>query len=187
MVGFFWSHIGWLWRENSDLDRFEMLPLYVKDLLRDRFYVKLERRSFLIAINLAQCAVFFLGGTAIGWLSSGRLEEAARSGASMLVWGVFVRTVLVWHITWSVNSVTHLWGYRTYETSERSRNNWLIGLLSNGEGWHNNHHAHPRAAAHGHRWWELDVTYLTIRWLAMLGLIWDVVPVTPNPVVKSND
>jgi stearoyl-CoA desaturase (delta-9 desaturase) len=186
-AGFFWSHIGWLWRENSELDRFEMLSHYVKDLLRDRFYVRLERRSFLVAISLAQCALFFLAGAAIGWLSGGRPEEAALGGASMLVWGVFVRTVLVWHITWSVNSVTHLWGYRRYDTSESSRNNWLIGVLSNGEGWHNNHHAQPRAAAHGHRWWELDVTYLTIRWLAMLGLVWDVVPVTPNPMERVND
>jgi fatty-acid desaturase len=81
-----------------------------------------------------------------------------------------VRTVLVWHITWSVNSVTHLWGYRNYETDEKSRNNILIGLVSNGEGWHNNHHADPRSAAHGHRWWEFDLTYLTIRFLGLLGL-----------------
>ena len=70
---------------------------------------------------------------------------------------MFVRTVVVWHITWSVNSVTHRWGYRNYETDEGSRNNVLVGLVSNGEGWHNNHHADPRSARHGHRWWEFDV------------------------------
>jgi stearoyl-CoA desaturase (delta-9 desaturase) len=180
LVSFFWSHIGWLWVENSELDRFEMLPRYVKDLLRDRFYLQLERRAFWVGVNLVQWVVFFLIGVAIGWFSTHRYEDAFRGGASMLVWGVFVRTVLVWHITWSVNSVTHLWGSRRYDTEESSRNNWLIGLLSNGEGWHNNHHAHPRAAAHGHRWWEVDVTYLTIRLLALLGLAWDVVPVNPH-------
>jgi stearoyl-CoA desaturase (delta-9 desaturase) len=86
------------------------------------------------------------------------------------VWGVFVRTVAVWHITWSINSITHLWGYRNYETDEDSRNNVFVGLISNGEGWHNNHHAHPRSARHGHRWWELDVTWLTIRMMMFLGL-----------------
>ena len=86
-----------------------------------------------------------------------------------MVWGVFVRTVLTWHITWSVNSFTHVWGYRNYETDDNSRNNWLVGLWANGEGWHNNHHADQRAAAHGHKWWEFDVTWLTIRVLEKVG------------------
>jgi stearoyl-CoA desaturase (delta-9 desaturase) len=90
-----------------------------------------------------------------------------------------VRTVVVWHQTWAVNSIAHLWGYRNYATDEDSRNNVLVGIISNGEGWHNNHHADPRSAKHGHRWWELDTTYLTIRLLTMLGLAKDVV--TPNP------
>ena len=92
-----------------------------------------------------------------------------------MMFGVFVRTVLAWHITWAVNSVTHLWGYRNYETDEDSRNNIIVGLIANGEGWHNNHHADPRSARHGHRWWEIDSTYLTIRFLAWLGLASDVV------------
>ena len=91
----------------------------------------------------------------------------SQTGVSILMFGVFVRTVLVWHITWAVNSVTHLWGYRSYETDEDSRNNIVVGLISNGEGWHNNHHADPRSARHGHRWWEMDNTWLTIRFLAM--------------------
>ncbi|MES1213821.1 MAG: acyl-CoA desaturase, partial [Singulisphaera sp.] len=100
----------------------------------------------------------------------GNWSAGVQFAASILVWGVFVRTVAVWHITWSVNSLTHIWGYRTYETGENSRNNWFVALISNGEGWHNNHHADQRSAAHGMRWWELDVTYLTIRLLAALGL-----------------
>jgi stearoyl-CoA desaturase (delta-9 desaturase) len=180
LVSFFWSHLGWLWVENSELDEFETLQRYVKDLLRDRFYVRVERWSFWGTVILAQWVMFFLLGAAIGWFQTHRYEEALWGGTSMLVWGVFVRTVVVWHITWSVNSVTHLWGSRRYDTNESSRNNWVIGLLSHGEGWHNNHHAQPRAAAHGHRWWEVDVTYLTIRLLALLGLAWDVVPVDPQ-------
>ena len=118
---------------------------------------------------------FYLSGFGIGWAMSGAVMGGVQFGSSFLVWGVFVRTVLVWHITWSVNSVTHLWGYRNYETDEQSRNNFLVGLLSNGEGWHNNHHAYPRSAAHGHFWWEFDVTYLTIKALAFLGLACNVV------------
>ena len=96
-------------------------------------------------------------------------------GLSLVVWGVFVRTVLMWHLTWSVNSVTHFWGYQTYETGDSSRNNILVGLLANGEGWHNNHHADQRSAAHGHKWWEFDVTWITIRMLEMVGLVTQVV------------
>ena len=77
-----------------------------------------------------------------------------------MVWGAAARTVLVWHASWSINSFTHLWGYRNYETPDNSRNNVLIGLLTNGEGWHNNHHADPRSAKHGHSWREPDVACL---------------------------
>ena len=110
-----------------------------------------------------------------GWLMTWEWLGALQLGLSWLVWGVVLRTVLVWHITWSVNSVTHLWGYRTFDTADDSRNNWLVGLVSNGEGWHNNHHADPRCAAHGLRWWELDVSYLTIRALTLVGLATSVV------------
>ena len=74
----------------------------------------------------------------------------------------------------SVNSVTHLWGYRNYDTEENSRNNLIVGFLTHGEGWHNNHHAYPVSAVHGHRWWEFDLTYLVIRMLRVVGLVWDV-------------
>jgi stearoyl-CoA desaturase (delta-9 desaturase) len=89
--------------------------------------------------------------------------------------------------------VTHLWGYRNYETDEDSRNNIIVGLIANGEGWHNNHHADPRSARHGHRWWEIDNTYLTIRVLAWLGLASDVVVPTvvptppPSPGLPAGD
>jgi stearoyl-CoA desaturase (delta-9 desaturase) len=93
--------------------------------------------------------------------------------------------VAVWHITWSVNSITHVWGYRNYETDENSRNNWFVALVSNGEGWHNNHHADQRSAAHGHRWWEFDVTYLTVLALEKLGLARDVVRPSAKLAAKS--
>ena len=98
-----------------------------------------------------------------------------RTGTSLLVWGLFLRLVYVLHVTWLVNSASHMWGYRNYETKDDSRNLWWVGLLAFGEGWHNNHHAFPARAAHGHRWWEFDVTYLAIRVLEKVGLAWKVV------------
>jgi stearoyl-CoA desaturase (delta-9 desaturase) len=122
-----------------------------------------------------QWTAFLSAGALAGVLSTWSPWGGLQLGLSWLVWGVFVRTVVVWHITWSVNSITHLWGYRSFDTPDDSRNNWLVGLLSNGEGWHNNHHAEPRCAAHGQRWWELDVSYWTIRVLERIGLASDVV------------
>jgi stearoyl-CoA desaturase (delta-9 desaturase) len=107
---------------------------------------------------------------AAGWLYGGWWMAA-----SFLVWGLFVRLVFVLHSTWFVNSASHMWGYRNYQTTDDSRNNWWVALLTYGEGWHNNHHAHQRSAAHGHRWWEIDVTFATIRLMQWCGLAWDVV------------
>jgi stearoyl-CoA desaturase (delta-9 desaturase) len=86
-----------------------------------------------------------------------------------------VRLVLLLHATWAVNSASHMWGYRTYETGDDSRNNWFVALITYGEGWHNNHHAYPRMAPHGHKWWEVDVTYNVIRLMKLCGLAWHVV------------
>lgn len=106
-------------------------------------------------------------------------------GLSVMIWGVFLRTVMVWHITWSVNSIGHVWGYRNYKTKENSRNSLLIGLLSNGDGWHNNHHADQRAASHGHKWWEIDVTYLTLVVMRTFGLAWNLVPIGKHIAVAD--
>lgn len=177
LVTFFWGHMQWLLVDSRELNRLDLYERYVKDLLRDKFYMSLERNLLWVWINVAHWFVFFAAGFLVGLLQSGGgLFTGVQMGLSLLIWGVFVRTVVVWHITWSINSVTHLWGYRNYDTDENSRNNILVGLYSNGEGWHNNHHAQPRAAAHGHRWFEFDVTFLTIRFLALLGLAKNIVP-----------
>ena len=181
LVNFLWGHMGWLFVENTELSRMTMYERYARDLLQDRFYRRLERNLLWLWIALAQWLVFFLAGLLVGWLTTGEYLAGLQLGLSWLVWGVFVRTVAVWHITWSVNSVTHRWGYRNYETDENSRNNWIVALISNGEGWHNNHHAQPRSAAHGHRWWEFDVTWLTIRLLSLVGLAWNIVKPTSRP------
>ena len=176
-VNFFWGHMGWLLIKNDDLKSLSTYERYAKDILRDRFYKRLERNGFWTIVVAASWLLFFVGGFVSALIMGDDLTEAFQFGVSVLIWGVFVRTVLVWHISWSVNSVAHLWGYRNYQTDEDSRNNVFVGLISNGEGWHNNHHAHPRSARHGHRWWELDVTWLTIRLLMLLGLAKKVIAV----------
>jgi stearoyl-CoA desaturase (delta-9 desaturase) len=174
-TSFFWSHMGWFLIYDPAIYSFTTYDRYARDLIRDRFYKWLERPKNWQTIQRTQWAAFLLLGALVGagttWTFVGTLQLAL----SWLVWGVFVRTVAVWHITWSVNSVTHLWGYRNFDTPDDSRNNWLVGLVSNGEGWHNNHHAQPRCSAHGQRWFELDVSYLTIRAWEMVGLSWNVV------------
>jgi stearoyl-CoA desaturase (delta-9 desaturase) len=158
---------------------------YARDLFRDRFYKAFERPRNWRKIQAGQWAAFLTLGLVVGALMTHSWLGALQLGLSWLVWGVFVRIVAVWHITWSVNSMTHVWGYRNFRTHDNSRNNVLVGLISNGEGWHNNHHAQPRSAGHGMRWWELDVSYLTIRCWEKLGLAWNVVH--PRPEQGADD
>lgn len=180
LVNLFWGHMGWILVENPELNRLGIFHRYAKDILRDRFYVWLERNYRQNLIIFGSICLFFFGGFAVELLLGGTLMEAVQFGASLLIWGVFVRTVVVWHQTWAVNSVAHRWGYRNYATDEGSRNNLLVGLISNGEGWHNNHHADPRAAKHGHHWWEPDITYLVIRLLGLIGLVRNVAMPSPH-------
>lgn len=176
LVNFFWGHVGWLVKENRDVGTLEMFEKYARDLLQDRFHRKLHSNFNWLWLYFLHAIVIGLVALGVGWLIYREWGGALQFGASIFVWGVIVRTVYVWHITWAVNSASHLWGYRNYDTGEDSTNNWLVALLTNGEGWHNNHHADQRSAAHGHRWWEFDVTHWTIKGLEKLGLAWDVLP-----------
>ncbi|HEY2894273.1 MAG TPA: fatty acid desaturase, partial [Pirellulales bacterium] len=122
LVNFFWAHVGWVlvWhREHSRVIFFEQ---YARDILRDPLYLWLERKLAWFWMYWAHALVYFLGGLAGGWLMMGHWLAGVQLGASLVVWGVFVRTVVVWHATWAVNSVTHVLGYRNYETGDDSRN-----------------------------------------------------------------
>jgi stearoyl-CoA desaturase (delta-9 desaturase) len=120
-------------------------------LTRDRYYLWLNR-YFYIPLIVVGIALFAFGG----W--------------SVLLWGVFLRVTLALHATWLVNSATHMWGRRRFDTDEDSRNSWWVAILSFGEGWHNNHHAHPTSARHGFRWYEIDLNWWGIRALQFFGL-----------------
>ena len=121
--------------------------------------------------HLILSGILFLAGY-LGW--------DAYTGWSFVFWGMFVRLIYVLHVTWMVNSASHIWGYRNYETTDDSRNLWWVGLLAFGEGWHNNHHAFQRMARQGHKWWEVDVTYWAICLLEKMGLVWNVVHEIPK-------
>ncbi len=157
--GFWHAHIGWAF--GSDPVR---LDRYVTDL-RKRVLPRVIDALFplWVAIGLAIPAV--LGGLIT--LSWGGVLRG-------LLWGGFVRVFLVHHVTWSVNSVCHLWGSRPYPEKDHSRNNWLFGVLAMGEGWHNNHHAYPTSARHGLRWWQFDPSYMLIWAMEKVGLVWKV-------------
>ncbi len=183
VAGFLWAHMGWLLVKVDDMARSPLIERYAKDLIRDPFHVWLERRNTWMRVALGVWAIYLLAGFGIMALSGHGCSEAAQFGLSLFVWGGALRTVIVWHYTWSINSVTHLWGYRNYATADVSRNNVLLALLTAGEGWHNNHHADSRSARHGHEWWEFDLTWMIILALSAFGLARNIA--TPAPGLKA--
>ncbi|WP_153557773.1 acyl-CoA desaturase [Roseimaritima sediminicola] len=162
--GGWWSHMFWLAFHTHTGDRQTYLQRWVPDLLKERGMRVLDK--LFLPLHVLNGVVL----TGLGYWLGG-----AEMAVSFLVWGVFCRLVFVLHATWMVNSLSHMWGYRNYDTTDDSRNNWLVAIVAYGEGWHNNHHAYPRMAKHGHRWWEIDVTWMAICTLKKLGLVWDVV------------
>lgn len=157
--GFWHSHLLWLFAGNEKFDSPARHRTFARDIYRDPVLRVLSSTWTLAAL---QIALLF---TLAGWL-----------GWDAALWGVFVRICVGYHCTWLVNSATHKWGYRTYETNEDSRNCWWVALLTFGEGWHNNHHADDRACRAGRKPWEIDLTYGVIKLFEKVGLVWDVIP-----------
>lgn len=149
--GGWWAHIGWILRGTAQDHSQATLERYAPDLIKDRFYVWLDRFYYLPSIVLLIALLAF-------------------GGWGMMLWGIFLRVTVGHHTTWLVNSATHLWGRRRFATLEDSRNSWWVALLTFGEGWHNNHHAFPTSAQHGLRWYEIDLNWWGIRCLQLLGL-----------------
>ncbi len=149
--GAWWAHVGWLLVGESKHSNTKLMSKYAPDLAKDPFYVWLNNYHWVMILVLA--AILY----AIG-------------GLPMMLWGTCLRIVVGLHATWLVNSATHLWGGRRFETRDDSRNNLWVALISFGEGWHNNHHAHPTSARHGLAWYELDLTWIQICVLKFLGI-----------------
>jgi stearoyl-CoA desaturase (delta-9 desaturase) len=164
--GGFWAHMGWILFGHPEHDDVKVTARYAPDLARDPFHVWISRYHWLPL-------------TVLG------LVLLAAGGWNWVLWGIFLRTTLGLHATWLVNSATHMWGSRRFQTSDDSKNSWWVAALTFGEGWHNNHHAHPTSAAHGLAWYEFDVNYLNIRFFEMLGLVWNVKRVSLDEPVRK--
>jgi stearoyl-CoA desaturase (delta-9 desaturase) len=159
LVGLWHAHLGWIFQADPpDLDH------YVKDLSQSGL---LRRVSALFPL-------WVLVGLLIPALLGGLIAGSWMGVWTGLIWGGLVRLFLVHHVTWSVNSICHIWGMRPYRSNDESRNNFLFGVLALGEGWHHSHHTFPTSARHGLRWWQIDVSYWIIRMLALLHLAWNV-------------
>lgn len=162
--GAWWSHVFWLgWTIHGE-EYAAHARRWAPDLHKDRAMRWLG--AMFIPMHIVSGAALLAVGY---WLGGAYLAT------SFLVWALFVRLVAVMHATWLVNSAAHIWGYRNYDTTDNSRNNWWVAVFTFGEGWHNNHHAYPRMARQGHKWWELDPTYAVIRTMQFFGVAWDVV------------
>lgn len=155
LVGLWHSHVGWMWRHAAQPD------IYGKWVAKDPLVAWVDR-------------------TWLVWVVLGLLFPLVIAGWSGFLWGGLVRVFLTHHITWSVNSICHTFGQRPFNTSDASRNNWIVGLFAFGEGWHNNHHAFPRSAFHGLRWWQVDLSAYIIRLMEATGLVWNVYRVSPE-------
>lgn len=161
--GFFWSHIGWfLAKANfvTHLDRVKELAKFPELQFLDRF-------DSLIPIVFA--VIIFILGESLAHYA----PHLGTDGWQLLLWGFVISTVALYHATFTVNSVAHVWGSRRYATRDQSRNNFLIAIVTLGEGWHNNHHHYPGSARQGFYWWEIDLTYYGLKCLSALGLIWN--------------
>jgi sn-2 palmitoyl-lipid 9-desaturase len=150
--GFWWSHMLWILYPTAESFDPNLYRKWAPDLAKDAFYRWLDKYFLLLQLPVA------LGLYAVG-------------GWSLVIYGVFLRAVILWHTTWLINSASHITGYRSFkETGDNSRNLWWTALLTYGEGWHNNHHAHPNVAPAGRTWWEIDTTWWMIQGLQKLGL-----------------
>lgn len=172
--GFWWAHMGWVMKRElleTRLDR-------VKDFAKFPELRWLNRHPYAPALLLAIVLTLIGAG-----LNEFRPEWNV-SGAQFLFYGFFLSTVAVYHVTFAINSVAHLYGKRPYKTDDESRNNWWLGLLTMGEGWHNNHHRYAVCARQGFRWWEIDLSYYILRGLQFLHIVWDVRE-PPKSVLKE--
>ncbi len=170
---FLWSHMGWfLAKKNFLTDR-----KVVRDLIKFKELVLIDRFDWLPPVLLL-LSLFVIGELLS--LTSGI------SGLNMVIWGFCVSTILVYHCTFAVNSIAHLWGTQRYNTKEESKNNFFVALLTFGEGWHNNHHHYPGSIRQGFYWWEVDLTYYALRFLSFFGIVYNLRTVSKAIRQKHN-
>ncbi len=173
--GFWRSHLLW-WMTRGGI---QTRKQYVRDWAKFPELVFLNRfdkwPGLLLAFSL------FGAGSALERMA----PALGVTGWQMLIWGFFISTIAVYHVTFTINSLAHVFGTRRFATSDNSRNNWLLAILTLGEGWHNNHHHYPGSAQQGFKWWEVDLTYYGLKILSWLGLVWDLRPVPQTALVRN--
>jgi stearoyl-CoA desaturase (delta-9 desaturase) len=165
--GFWYSHMGWFLNKQN----FATQEHLVKDWIRFPELKWLDRHSVLVSVMTA--ASFWMVGSALAHFA----PSLKTNGIQLFVWGFLISTVLLTHVTLTINSFAHRFGFRTYDTQDDSRNNWFLALITLGEGWHNNHHFCPASVRQGFVWWQIDISYYVLRMMAAVGLIWDLVPI----------
>lgn len=173
--GFWWSHVGWFLCEKNYLTDFKRIKDYEK--FPELFF--LNRFDTLVPIIYAVCMFF------IGYFAEKFYPELGTTSWQCLIWGFFVSTVILSHCTGFINSLSHVFGSRRFQTKDTSRNNFILAIVTLGEGWHNNHHHWPSSCSQGFYWWEVDITYYMLKVLEKLGLIWDVRKVPKEVLPKA--
>ena len=173
--GFWWAHVGWILAPENHKPKYDM----VRDLTRFPELLFLDK--FYVLPPLALAVSLWVSGIVL----TSYLPALKTSGFQLLVWGFFVGTVLLYHSTFSVNSLTHIFGRRRFETKDNSRNCWPIALITMGEGWHNNHHFYPSSERHGFRWWEIDISHYVLRLLCWMRIVWDLRSPPKLPVARQ--
>jgi stearoyl-CoA desaturase (delta-9 desaturase) len=161
--GFIRAHMGWFLSKKGFTPDLKC----VRDLMKFPELRLLDRFDILVPVALA-VAIFF-----IGVVLENTAPQLGTNGWQMLVWGFFISTVACYHGTYTINSLSHVFGKQRYRTGDQSRNNWFLALITLGEGWHNNHHHYPSSARQGFYWWEVDITYYMLKLMSWLGIIWD--------------
>ncbi len=179
--GILWSHFGWFLTPKAAPTDLKIIPDFAK-------YPEMRwLDKYDLAIVVGFAASLFGFGALVGWGA----PESGVTGMQMLVWGFFISTIFTSHVTYLVNSATHLIGTRRYKTKDDSKNSLIVALLTFGEGWHNNHHYYPNSTRQGFFWWEIDISYYILCFMAKLGLVWDLHPVParimyPKPSAMAN-
>jgi len=174
--GFWYSHMGWFLNKRN----FATPEHLVKDWVKFPELGWLDRHSVLVSIMTAA------GVWGLGYWLGGHVPQLHTSGLQLFVWGFVLSTVLLTHITVTINSFAHRYGFRTYVTKDDSRNNWLLAILTLGEGWHNNHHFCPASVRQGFVWWQIDISFYVLKLMAACGLIWDLVPIPAKAFDPAN-
>lgn len=172
--GFVWSHMLWFLSDKN----------FTTDLSRIKDFAKFRELRWLDRFDILPPVILGAALFGIGWLLEIYYPELGTTAGQMLVWGMFVSTVVLYHATYTINSLCHVFGKRRFNTKDDSRNNLWLALITLGEGWHNNHHYFPATVRQGFKWWEIDISFYILKLMSFVGLVWELQPI-PERIKKE--